>query len=214
MSVDLRQRMEDFKTWLTKHGAEVLPLKGEFEMLRFRYDKGLRIVYRNEKNLELWWDATTWELVKSFYGVKPARPVQPQPSKKAILSQANMLLASTERLKAVETGEAPDPRIIRRKVSPHNRDNLLLRDGPDCWCCGLPLGDDITVEHLLAIVKGGNNSLDNKCLCHGKCNERLGSLAIVDKVKIRELARREVDEQLERQSGQSQDYVREWKGRC
>jgi len=61
---------------------------------------------------------------------------------------------------------------------------LLERDGSDCFYCGLPLEDDITVEHIIPLISGGKNILSNMVLCHEKCNQEAGILTIVDKVKL------------------------------
>lgn len=61
---------------------------------------------------------------------------------------------------------------------------LLERDGSDCFYCGKPLEDDITLEHLQALVSGGKNILSNMVLTHEKCNHEAGILTIVEKVKL------------------------------
>lgn len=63
---------------------------------------------------------------------------------------------------------------------------LLRRDGRDCWLCGKPLGDDITVEHFLAVARGGTNNPANACLTHQSCNQKMADLPIVAKVRMRE----------------------------
>ena len=73
---------------------------------------------------------------------------------------------------------------LRRHVEtlPH----LLDRDGHDCWLCGLPLGDDMTVEHLVSRCHGGPDHLSNVVLTHTACNTKLGVLPLVTKIKMRE----------------------------
>jgi len=61
---------------------------------------------------------------------------------------------------------------------------LIIRDGLDCFYCGLPLCDDITVEHLQPLVSGGKNTLSNMVLAHEKCNQEAGILTIVEKVRL------------------------------
>jgi len=62
--------------------------------------------------------------------------------------------------------------------------NLLERDGNCCFLCEKPLGEDITIEHLIALSSGGRNQLSNMVLMHQRCNNQVGNLPIVDKVKI------------------------------
>lgn len=63
---------------------------------------------------------------------------------------------------------------------------LLERDGDCCFLCHLPLGDDITVEHLCAVVNGGPKHISNLVLAHDDCNKKLGHLSVMEKIKMRE----------------------------
>lgn len=74
-------------------------------------------------------------------------------------------------------------------TSPKRKAALLARDGDLCWLCNLPLNGDITEEHLVSRAQRGKNTLDNIVLTHFKCNERLGHLALVDKIKLRDQMR-------------------------
>src|SRR5687767_4002721 len=46
---------------------------------------------------------------------------------------------------------------------------LLKRDGDACFFCGIDLGGDITVEHLVAVPHGGPNHISNLYLAHALC---------------------------------------------
>lgn len=61
---------------------------------------------------------------------------------------------------------------------------LLERDGSDCFYCGDPMHNDISLEHLIPLVAGGKNNISNMVLCHEKCNQEAGVLSVVDKVKL------------------------------
>ena len=61
---------------------------------------------------------------------------------------------------------------------------LLDRDGDECFYCGLPLGEDITLEHLQALNNGGKNILSNMVLAYEHCNNEAGALTIIEKVKL------------------------------
>jgi len=61
---------------------------------------------------------------------------------------------------------------------------ILKRDGSNCFICNKPLGDDITLEHLDPLSKGGKNKLSNMVLAHDKCNRDLKNISLVDKIKI------------------------------
>lgn len=43
-----------------------------------------------------------------------------------------------------------------------------------CWICCEPLNEDITVDHLVPLSKGGSNRPANKLLAHRKCNQDRG----------------------------------------
>lgn len=61
-------------------------------------------------------------------------------------------------------------------------DALLKRDGEGCFFCGAELGNDITVEHLVAIAHGGPNHISNLFLAHRQCNADAGHLSAPEKV--------------------------------
>ena len=63
---------------------------------------------------------------------------------------------------------------------------LIKRDGSDCFYCRQDLNDDITIEHLIALDKGGNNRLENMALAHSKCNALMGNLSLTKKLKKRD----------------------------
>jgi hypothetical protein len=93
--------------------------------------------------------------------------------------------AARDHLKCFELGRA-----IERKERPGKRhkdtlvERLLERDGSDCCICGKPLGDDITVEHWVAIKDGGNNTMANLGLAHESCNRAVDSKPVTEKVKM------------------------------
>lgn len=61
---------------------------------------------------------------------------------------------------------------------------LLKRDGDACFFCGLDLGGDITVEHLVAVAHGGPNHVSNLFLAHAECNQAAGHLSAPEKVRM------------------------------
>jgi len=63
-------------------------------------------------------------------------------------------------------------------------DNLLRRDGQDCFYCASPLGDDMTVEHILSKIHGGSDNEANLCLTHVACNRDAGCLPVAEKIKM------------------------------
>jgi len=73
----------------------------------------------------------------------------------------------------------------RRCNSPYV-DPLLKRDGDCCFLCRLPLGDDISVEHLVSVSAKGPNHIDNFVLTHEPCNVKLGNKSVMEKILMRE----------------------------
>lgn len=63
---------------------------------------------------------------------------------------------------------------------------LLKRDGDSCFLCRRPLGDDVTIEHLVPVVHGGANHIANKALAHAGCNMRMGHMSVMEKIALRE----------------------------
>lgn len=58
---------------------------------------------------------------------------------------------------------------------------ILERDGSDCFYCARPMGDDITLEHLIELNQGGKNTLGNEVLAHEKCNKAVNGMTVVEK---------------------------------
>ena len=65
---------------------------------------------------------------------------------------------------------------------------LIDRDGNACFFCDEPFTETKppTLEHLLAIAKGGNNHIANLCLACECCNGAVGSEDVVAKIKFRD----------------------------
>jgi len=61
---------------------------------------------------------------------------------------------------------------------------LTKRDGSDCFYCGLTLGEDVTLEHLIPISSGGVNRLGNMVLAHDQCNSQAGTRTVAAKLKL------------------------------
>lgn len=79
----------------------------------------------------------------------------------------------------------------RRKGKAGEVEALMARDGDECFFCLLPLGDDVTKEHLVPTAHNGPNHMSNKFLAHGPCNVRAGHLSAPEKIRIREAALRQ-----------------------
>lgn len=65
---------------------------------------------------------------------------------------------------------------------------IRQRDGDCCVHCGGALGEDATLEHVVPRSRGGENTLSNLALAHGKCNEQSARGGGMDAEQRRELA--------------------------
>lgn len=64
---------------------------------------------------------------------------------------------------------------------------LTERDGSCCFFCRLTIPDGLeTIEHLVARTSGGPDHLANMALAHRRCNERAGTLSLLEKIRLRE----------------------------
>ena len=88
--------------------------------------------------------------------------------------------------KAIKSKKRVSGKSKRAKIN-----RIMNRDGDRCFFCGLPLGDDITIEHLVPIKCGGGNHIANICLSHSECNKNAGSLSVSQKIKYREKLHKE-----------------------
>lgn len=89
------------------------------------------------------------------------------------------------------------PKQRRRRLKPRVR-ALLQRDGDTCFYCLEKMTEaDMSVEHLVAATCGGPDHISNLVLAHEACNQSVGHLSVMEKVKIRESALREKLQQAE-----------------
>lgn len=72
------------------------------------------------------------------------------------------------------------PEKVKRKFNYKRQRNKLLKRGiTNCFWCGKPLGDDVTLEHIVPLSKGGLDCESNWTLAHHKCNQEHG-----DKIEV------------------------------
>ena len=74
---------------------------------------------------------------------------------------------------------------MAKRLMSNRKKKLLRRDGDKCWLCDkfMPINDR-TVEHLIARSQGGRSNLDNLVLTHERCNLKLGSKSLKNKIKL------------------------------
>ncbi len=82
--------------------------------------------------------------------------------------------------------------VKRQQMTPR-KTNLAIRDGKECWFCGVILPkDQLTVEHLLSLTDGGNNNPKNLVLACRADNKIVSTWSIARKVAYRDRKRQEI----------------------
>lgn len=166
-----------FVAFLAANGCEVGTPTNPYEVVRYRaYWQGsarpiTHIVYAKETGL-LTWMGGSQAHYRAFLDGSALVGVTPPFVSQFEGPQAK---ANEQRL----------PRQKKSKSKAPTRAALLARDGDECWFCGVEMGDDCTIEHLIAKAKGGNNSLANYALAHRQCNADAADLPLVEKIAMR-----------------------------
>ena len=133
---------DGFQEWLEANGGELRAPTNEWEVLRYRKDRVIHVIYKNKKGA-LNYQGKSRDHYKAFLGSDD--------------------LAVADPINRVDTvGHIRRKKIVRQ---------LVERDGKLCWFCGEFFGverqkDRLSVEHLLPRSKGGNNGLANLVLAH------------------------------------------------
>lgn len=94
---------------------------------------------------------------------------------------------TSEAIKCFEQNKKWNGKPVNVGRKPHYKKEkamLIKRDGSDCFLCGKPLEDDVTLEHLIALSTGGKNSIGNMVLMHEDCNKEVDNIPISEKVKL------------------------------
>lgn len=67
---------------------------------------------------------------------------------------------------------------LREKIPSRLRRAVLERDGLVCGLCGHDVDeDDVHIDHITPVTRGGRNRLDNLQVAHSLCNIRKGNRA-------------------------------------
>ena len=159
--IDL-DKLEAFKEWLTQHGASILAVTNQYELLRFECDLGTGVLYRK------------------------SNPRLQTVSGPVMLDAINAFKRKHKwKGKTKPTKRSTSPRI--RKST---RQKLAERDGCECFFCAVPLPvDELTLEHFVPVSSGGPNKLSNMVLACKRCNDDVGTMNVADKCKFREIKR-------------------------
>jgi hypothetical protein len=167
-------RTAEFLAWIVGNGAEVCPPTNPYEVVRYRaYTSGAtkaltHIVYRKDSGLLTWTGASMKHYQAFLDGEEFA------------WSQPYDLAKSDKKPKAKKASKGP-----KAGTKAASRAKLMDRDGTDCWFCSLPLGEDITLEHLVPQSRGGGNDIANLVLAHAVCNRTAADLSLSEKIAMR-----------------------------
>jgi 5-methylcytosine-specific restriction endonuclease McrA len=161
-----------FAAWLTDNGAEIGKQTNPYEVIRYRaYSAGSRkplthIVYAKDNGLLNFQGGSRDHYQAFMDGV----------------DVAGLRIPMLDR-------HAPKTPVVNELVSQSKaakqRAKLLARDGDECWFCGDPMGEDMTIEHLVPRSTGGDNKLANYALAHGECNHKAANKPLVQKIELR-----------------------------
>lgn len=77
----------------------------------------------------------------------------------------------------------------RPQLTPYKK-IIAIRDGKECFFCGIVLPkDQLTIEHMVAVADGGTHHIKNLVLACTDCNKAVGRMSVADKVKFRDRKR-------------------------
>lgn len=189
MSVDTlpirRDRFDaqGFLAYLSKHGCEIGKPSNPYEVVRYRaYWSSSKkpvthIVYAKENGLLTWMQGSQAHYL-AFLAGGPLTGNKP-PYKASVETHTHE--------PEIFHGK---PAVTSRKQTA--RQKIIARDGPDCWFCGVEMGDDCTIEHLIPKAKGGLNAIANYVAAHAKCNAAAADMPLVEKIALRAKLRGEM----------------------
>lgn len=157
---DERRDMERFKQFLVRHGAQLLKPTNEYEVLRFKSNGVLSIVYTGRRGISM-----VGEAEDAYDAFKKSTP-----------------------WRGCERGNKNQLKV--KQVKDVTKRTLLERDGDGCFYCWTPMPpEDISIEHLLSLTQGGNSHVANLALAHVECNQQAAHLSVMEKIKLREARR-------------------------
>lgn len=156
-------KLPAFRLWLEQNGAEILSPTNPYEVLRFKAGDTTHIIYRNLKG-RYTCDDKTKEIAGIFAQKLPWR--------------------ATPAL----------PRLKGKEVKSCYIKALVDRFGWACCYCDITLDPSTcTLEHFLALTHGGPNMIQNMGLSCAPCNQAVGHLSIVEKIRFAVMKRRKSD---------------------
>lgn len=170
--------LQQFLAWLASEGAEIGVPTNPYEVVRYKaYWRGTskaatHIVYAKENGLLTF----TQGSLGHYRAFLDGTPMEELP-----------------KFENVKNSSVVNPKTELSKGE-KKRTAIAERDGEDCWFCGVALGTDRTIEHLVPKSKGGRDILENYALAHAKCNHVAANMSLVAKIALRSKMRGEVQD--------------------
>lgn len=160
-----QKTIDGFKAWIVERGAELLAPTNQYELVRYRGQGIVSIIYENQRGKRSY----TGSSQEAWYAFE----------------KGNISFRFTERAPRDESAG----RRARRSVLIRT---LVQRDGDRCFYCGDPFSDERppTKEHLVPQTAGGPDHIANLFLACADCNLRVGHCSAAEKIKFRDLKRR------------------------
>lgn len=145
-----------FRRWLLCHGSRLLEPQAKAEAIRFTTREGVGSIYRSANG--------------------------------AISKMTNGAEDAWHAFRTGRSWNAQKPSARKRRK--HSRRHammrvLALRDGWHCVYCGVLLTEgSATLEHIVPLVAGGTEHLNNLTLACRQCNSAVGSMAGRQKIEF------------------------------
>lgn len=176
----LKHKWAGFLAWLGEHGCEIAFPASKWEVLRYRA-KTVGGTGTSKKGKMVWHIIHTNKDGRLTFGTDSSYHFS------LFIAGLPFPVIHTKAELHAEKKRNAKTRISWTKKM---RAALIERNGSDCWFCHQPLGEDITIEHMLARHLGGDDHIDNLVLAHADCNRKAGHKTIAEKQAIREYYRK------------------------
>lgn len=151
-----KDEVNKFKVFLIKQGAEVISVTNEYEIIRFKCEKGTGIVYENKRGNQ------------TFCG-----PAQ----------EAYEFFKRNQKWSCIDKVARAKRSVVMDEIIERDGEHCFYCgekfDESDA-------NKMTTLEHLHAISAGGNNHINNLVLAHRICNTMAADMSLIDKIKLRE----------------------------
>jgi 5-methylcytosine-specific restriction endonuclease McrA len=172
---DPKDGWQEFRDWLARRSAIMLPPSNQWEIFRAETRLGVLVGYKNRKGKVSFNSGNATAIWSDFENDKQPPSLAPQ------------------------VGQREDHSAKKKKKQIRA---IMVRDGENCFFCNAllkrPFSKDeadkrirvpATIEHFIPISKGGPNNLHNYVCACNTCNNEVGSMSVLEKVRFRDMKR-------------------------